>query len=155
MSFYREEDIERQDKIVRDKYTVDCQKAIEDGEEVRVEQHHKDAQNINNIVKSYAGDAELIEKNKEIIAFNMDDIPTNDFAEMQNILVAAKQAFESVPSHIRAQFEHDPAKYVDFVRNPDNAEKLVEMGLATAPEQEPDPVPVQVQIVDPDPTPTT
>lgn len=138
MTFYKEVDIVRIDRAMdpeyQEKCTVDCQKAIEEGEPILVEQSHREAVDINNIIKKHAGNLELIAKNAELIEFNMDDIPTNDFMEMQNIMIKAKQAFESVPSDIRKQFDHNPAQYMDFIRNPENKEKLIEMGLANAPE---------------------
>lgn len=154
MSFYKKEDIERLESFDREeKYTVDCQKAVENGEEIRVEQNHKAETDINNIVKKHAGNLELVQKNSELVEFNMDNIPTNDFQEMMTIMVKAKQAFESVPSKIRAQFDHDPAKYMDFVRNPENKETLIEMGLAHAPEAV-DNSPIEVIVTNQEPPPS-
>lgn len=142
MSFYKEGGIRNK---------LDCQLAIENGEKIRVEQSHKAAVDINYIVAKHAGDLELISKNQELITFDMDTVPTNDFKEIQDIMIKATQAFESVPSNIRAQFNHSPAEYMDFIRNPANADKLVEMGLAEA---TPEPVkeqPVEVIITNPEP----
>lgn len=142
MSFYKKSELKRD----RKKYAVDCQLAIENGEQIRVEQYHKAEVDINNIIKRNAGNLELIAKNSQLVGFNMDDIPTNDFQEMMNIMVKAKEAFASIPSKIRAHFDNDPAQYMDFVRNPENMQQLVDWGLAE-PRPEPDNTPVQVQVV--------
>jgi phage internal scaffolding protein len=140
MSFYKKGGIRN---------AVDCQQAILDGEEIRVEQSHKKKQDINEIVKKHGGNLELIAANSNLQAMEMDEIPTNDFQEMMEMVVKAQQTFESIPSKIRARFNHNPAEYLDFIRNPANQDEMVSMGLATIPEPEPEPVPVQVEVVNP------
>jgi len=122
---------------------IDCQQAIIDGEEIRVEQSHKDEVNINNIVKR-AGGMELIAKVNALKQFEFDDVTGNDFQESMNAIIKARDTFEQVPSEIRKQFDNDPAKFMDFVHNPENAQALIDMGLSKAPEE----VPVmQVEVV--------
>lgn len=58
---------------------------------------------------------------------NMIDAP--DFHEMQNIIADAKTMFESVPSHIRKEFNNDAGQYLEFMQNPDNVEKIQQYGL--------------------------
>jgi hypothetical protein len=130
------------------KSVIDCQKSIEDGEEVRVEQHHKDEVNINNIVRKHG--IELISKVAALQSFEFDDVTGNDFQESMNAMLKAKDTFEQVPSKIRKQFDNNPAKFLDFVYNPDNQDKLVEMGLA---EKTPVMEPLQVTVVNPEPPP--
>ena len=61
-----------------------------------------------------------------------------------NMVIAARESFMELPSAIRKRFDHDAGKFLEFVTNPDNADDLVEMGLARAPEPPPDPVKVEV-----------
>lgn len=126
---------------------IDCQKAIENGEKYIVEQSHKDEVNINNIVRKHGAD--LVAKVAALQKFEYDDVTTNDFQEMMNIMIKARDTFDKVPLDIRKRFGHDPAEFMDFVHNPDNAQALIDMGLAEPPE--PPPAPVQVQVVNPDP----
>jgi len=112
---------------------IDCQQAIIEGEEIRVEQSHKDEVNINNIVKR-AGGMELIAKVNALTQFEYDDVTGNDFQESMNAIIKARDTFDQVPSEIRKQFDNDPAKFMDFVHNPDNSDALIEMGLKKAPE---------------------
>jgi len=46
--------------------------------------------------------------------------------------------FEELPSTIRAQFENNPEKFLEFVQNPDNLDKMRELGLAKAPQSPPE-----------------
>lgn len=56
-----------------------------------------------------------------------------DFRALQDKLLAAREAFGEIPAEIRKRFNNDPAQFVDFVQNPENADELVKMGLANAP----------------------
>lgn len=134
-------------EYIRNRVTLDCQKAIEDGEIVRVEQAHKDEVNINNIVKRHGMD--LIAKTASLMPLQYwDGDPTNDFQEAMNKIAQGTQTFESLPSQIRKEFNNDPAKYMDYVFNPENKEKLIERGWMNAPE--PPPEPVQVVVTNPE-----
>ncbi len=120
------------------KVVIDCQQAIEDGEEVRVEQSHKDEVDINVIVKRHG--TELIAKTQALQNLVYDDVVGNDFQETMNMMLKAQETFSSIPSKIRREFDNDPAKFMDFVHNPDNKDRMIEMGLAKAPEPEPAPI---------------
>jgi len=138
MSFYRYD--EKGKQIIR-KVGLDCQKAIENGERVLVEQNHKKSVDINYIVKQHAGNAELIAKTQQLTNFRYDNVDTNDFQEMMNQMLHAKETFANVPSGIRKQFDNNPAKFMDFCHNPENTDKLIELGLANKPEET---IPIEV-----------
>lgn len=59
----------------------------------------------------------------------------SDFSEvtdLQGILDAAREAqrrFDLLPANIREEFDHQPAKLWDYVNNPKNWDRAVEMGL--------------------------
>jgi len=46
-------------------------------------------------------------------------------------VLEAQEAFESLPSSLRSRFDNDPAQFLDFVSNPNNADEMVALGLAT------------------------
>jgi phage internal scaffolding protein len=107
-------------------------KGAHEFEESRTEQSHQAEVDINNIVKR-AGNMELIAKVSQLQEFVYDDVTNNDFQENMNAMIRARDTFSAVPSDIRKQFDNDPAKFMDFVRDPQNKDALVEMGLANAP----------------------
>lgn len=128
---------------IRRRVGLDCQQAILDGEEIRVEQSHKDEVNINNIVKRHGID--MIAKTASLVPLQYwDGDPTNDFQEAMNKIAQGTQTFESLPSAIRKEFDNNPAKYMDYVFNPENKEKLIERGWMNAPKAAPEPVQVVV-----------
>lgn len=69
------------------------------------------------------------------------DISGDSFQESMLIIAEANTMFEELPSSVRKEFDNNPAKFLKFVEDPDNHEKLVDMGLAnqreaSAPDQQ-------------------
>lgn len=120
-----------------------------EGEEILTEQSHKDAVDVNNIVKKHGLD--MLQKTAQLqsLEFQMDELPTNDFTEALAIVTKASQTFESMPSFIRKKFDNSPAQFLDFVQNPANGQAMVDMGLAERVAPTP---PMQVQVINPAPT---
>lgn len=60
-----------------------------------------------------------------------------DFSEVADYRSAlhqvrqAEEVFMALPAKVRGRFSNDPAQFLDFVQNPNNAEELVSLGLAT------------------------
>lgn len=52
-----------------------------------------------------------------------------DFHQAMNTVKKAESMFAGIPAQIRAQFDNDPGKFLNFVSDSRNTEKLVEMGL--------------------------
>lgn len=64
------------------------------------------------------------------------------YHEALNIVTQAKQSFMQLDAHTRAKFENDPGVFFEFVNNPENAQALIDMGLAIArPSESPAPAP--------------
>lgn len=59
-----------------------------------------------------------------------------DYQEALNQVREAEDMFMSLPSSIRRQFENNPQEFLEFVGDPKNAEKLVDMGLAHGREED-------------------
>ena len=119
------------------KYDADGnQQGIDQGghifEETKTEQSHKSEVDINNIVAKHG--TELISKVASLQQFTYDDVTGNDFQESMNAILRARDSFALVPSKIRREFDNDPAKFMDFIHNPENKDQLVQWGLMN-PEQ--------------------
>lgn len=54
-----------------------------------------------------------------------------EFQDAQNIIAEAKSMFETVPAYIRADFDNDPALFLDFMQDPANKEAIADYGLST------------------------
>lgn len=131
-------------KIKRQRVVIDCQKIIDSGKEIcRTEQNHLQEVNINAIVKRHGVDT--IQKTALLASqeFQFDDVTGNDFQEAMLKTTKAKQTFDQLPSAIRKEFDNSPAKFLDFVHNSENEQKMIEMGLAN-PKSQPQTVKVEV-----------
>ena len=51
------------------------------------------------------------------------------YHQAMNVIADANSMFETVPAKIRAMFDNDPAKFLDFVQNDENEEQMRELGL--------------------------
>lgn len=93
-------------------------------------QEFKDECDINFLMKRYMKTGVLDHVNKYQGQYG-DFIGAESYLEARLKIQEANEAFETLPSDLRYQFANDPAQFLDFVQNPDNVDKLVEMGLAT------------------------
>ena len=51
------------------------------------------------------------------------------FQEMNNRVLQVKADFAKLPSQIRNEFKNDPGLLIEFLANPQNREKAIELGL--------------------------
>ena len=58
---------------------------------------------------------------------DLTDVP--DYHTSLNKVIAANEAFSQLPAELRRHFSDDPAEFLDFVSDPENASELIEMGL--------------------------
>lgn len=68
-----------------------------------------------------------------------------DFQSAMDTLNAAEKTFQSIPAKLRARFENNPQKFLEFVTDPENKDELVKLGLRNPdppPPPEPPPTPV-------------
>lgn len=91
---------------------------------------------INVIMKRYGGSGMLPQVTMQPLYGDFSE--TGDFSAAKQRVLEAEDAFLTIPADIRARFDNDPGKFIEFATNPDNLEKLQEMGLADAPPRKPD-----------------
>jgi len=92
------------------------------------EQNHKDETDINQIVRKYNKTGLIDHLNQFEKQYG--DMTGYDYQDAMNTIAAANTMFEGLPSAIRNKFDNGPAKFINFVDDEANADKLVEMGLA-------------------------
>jgi phage internal scaffolding protein len=63
---------------------------------------------------------------------NEEFVDVMDFHSAQNLIRAAQEAFMDQPAEVRARFDNDPGKFVDFCSDGANHDELVKLGLAVA-----------------------
>lgn len=67
-----------------------------------------------------------------------------DFRSAQDAILKAKNAFMELPASVRAKFDNDPQKLLEFVSDPANKEEAIKMGLFNKPSEPAAPVRVEV-----------
>lgn len=109
----------------------------------RVKQSFKAECDINNILSKYkaTGIITHVKENGQYI-----DCPSGlDYQEAQNLVLEANQTFSELPAAVRQEFNNDPSQFLAFVENPENVERMQELGLAELPEIEPGPIEVFIK----------
>jgi len=92
---------------------------------------------INTILAKYAKTG-LIEHVKRYGGF-YGDLPNGaDFQTHLNAVIAGQDAFNSLPAKIRDKFHNDPAQFLAFVDDVENAEEMVTLGLREKPSSRPE-----------------
>jgi len=97
------------------------------------EQHHAHDADINVIMAKYQKTGQLPQLTVPAQYGDFSNVP--DFRTALDMIRERTDTFKSMPPKIRERFHNDPAKFVDFVSDPENREELYTMGLATKPEK--------------------
>lgn len=99
------------------------------GGKSRTKQAHKDETDINIILRKHEKGLVVDHLNKHQGQYG-DFIDAPDYHTALNRIHAADEAFMEIPADIRAEFDNDPAQFLEFVQNPENLPSMREMGLA-------------------------
>lgn len=100
-------------------------------DETRTVQSEAEACDINNIMKKYEKTGLIEHVNA---AGRYENLPQSvDFQEAINLVMEAEASFEGLPAAVRKEFENDPAKFLLFVEDPENVERMGELGLLNDP----------------------
>lgn len=98
----------------------------------RTKQSHKDECDVNKIIKQFHKTG-MISHARTHRGFYDDFIGATDYKSALDMIREADEMFMTIPSTIRKQFDNDPAKFLDFVQDPDNREEMQAMGLLKVP----------------------
>lgn len=104
-------------------------------DETRTVQSEAESCEINNIMAKYERTG-VLEHARE--GGRYEDLPAPmEYQEALNRVMEAEQSFDGLPAGVRKEFDNDPTKFLSFVENPENVDRMIELGLATAVEQPP------------------
>lgn len=56
----------------------------------------------------------------------------SDYRSAMDAVNRARNAFLDLPANLRARFENDPQKYLEFATNPENLDEMRKLGLAVS-----------------------
>jgi len=118
--------------FMRTAWNYDMDKASDEtgqanNEPSMTQQHFKEDADINTIVERFGITGKLPDDLRQPVAGDYEDVV--DFHTAMNAVLAAKAEFMKLPGNIRAYFEHDPQKYLEFFDDPNNREEAQRLGL--------------------------
>jgi len=102
----------------------------------RTKQAFKDECDINKIVERFkqTQGPDFLDKLAGYVTGTYGDFSNiPDYREALDQVKKAQQMFDALPATVRKEFDNDPAYFLDFCQNPDNNNKLLEMGLLSKP----------------------
>jgi len=100
-------------------------------EPTMAQQQFKDECDINHILKTFGITGEIPQT--DLKPLYGDFTGSLDYHHAQNQLIASQQAFMALDAKTRAYFDNSIANLMDFMENPNNREKAIELGLVNAP----------------------
>lgn len=95
------------------------------------QQQFKAECDINKIMAKYQKNGVLSHINTRGATYG--DFDAVDFQQAMETIRLGNEMFDELPSRARLYFNNDPAEFMEFVNNPDNAGKLEELGLSFKP----------------------
>lgn len=101
------------------------------------EQHHKDACDVNFIMRQYQERGVLPEMRSGGTFGDFSASPV-DFREACELVRTAREKFESLPSNVRERFNNDPGALLEFLDDPANRDEAVKLGLVATVTDAPD-----------------
>jgi len=114
--------------LIRKAYDPQMRVSFETTGESRTKQSEAQACDINHILRRYAKTG-IVEHLNRYGGDYGDFTGVQDYQDSLNQVLAAREAFGSLPAKLRRRFENDPASFLAFVSDPANREEMMELGL--------------------------
>lgn len=97
-------------------------------DETRTQQQFKDETDINNIVEKFGVTGEL----PPTMNFPEPDefVETFDFQTAMNVIRNAEESFMTMPAKVRARFDNNPQKFMNFINDPESQDEAIKLGIA-------------------------
>lgn len=113
--------------------------------EAKTKQSFKDECDINTIMRRYEQTGVLQHLSRGQPQYV--DATSADYQASMELVVAAREMFDALPSRVRERFQNDPASMLAFVDNAENRDEAIKLGLIPAPVPEVKAEPTAVRIV--------
>lgn len=108
---------------------------------------------INIIMKNYRNTGELSHVREYLGWDAKDNYPSmTEYQEMHDLVLEADAAFAELPSELRTRLDNEPAKFLEWIDDPENRQEAIDMKILPPVPREPKP-PVEETPEAPTPTP--
>jgi phage internal scaffolding protein len=115
----------------RTHYSPQVRVSFETKGESLTEQQFAEESQILNKIRKYDSQGFFDSINRNPAQYN-DFTQVRDLADAIDQIEQARDAFQTIPSDIRKQFNNSPSEFFDFASKESNYDELVKLGLATA-----------------------
>ena len=110
-----------------DSESVSLETGFVDNTESMTQQSFKDECDINVILRRFAVTGELPDNIR--VPQYQDFEEVFDFHSAMNVVRAATEAFDSMPSEVRERFANDPGRFVAFTMDESNYDEALKLGI--------------------------
>ena len=93
------------------------------------QQHFLQECDIKTIIKKHDRTGIINHVNRGVAQYG-DYSEVHEYREALDLINNAQESFMGLPADVRKIFDNDPGEFFEFATNPDNAERMVELGLA-------------------------
>jgi phage internal scaffolding protein len=91
------------------------------------QQHHREECDINTIMERFGQTGQLPQTSLQPSYGDFSGVV--DYHTALNAIIAAEEQFDTLPAQMRARFDNDPAKLIDFLENDNNQDEAIALGL--------------------------
>lgn len=93
----------------------------------RASQEFKDEVDINTIARRFGLTGEMPQNVPMVMQGDFTEVM--DFRQAHDLLVRARESFQAMPADVRAEFDNDAARFVDFCSDERNFDRAFALGL--------------------------
>ena len=99
------------------------------------QQHFAQEADVRNIIKQYDKTGLIANVQKGVAQYG-DYSEVNEYREALDLVNEANASFADLPAELREMFQNNAGTFLEFATNPENNDKMIELGLKEAPVQE-------------------
>ncbi len=96
------------------------------------QQHFAHEADVRNIIKQYDKTGLIANVQKGIARYG-DYSEVNEYREALDLVNQANMMFGQLPAELREKFQNNAGNFFEFATNPENEDKMIELGLKEAP----------------------
>ncbi|AXQ65858.1 MAG: internal scaffolding protein [Microviridae sp.] len=96
------------------------------------QQHFAHEADVRNIIKQYDKTGLIANVQKGVAQYG-DYSEVNEYREALDLVNEANGMFAELPAELREMFQNNPGTFLEFATNPENNQKMIELGLKEAP----------------------
>jgi SHS2 domain-containing protein len=112
------------------------------------QQHFAQEADVRNIIKQYDRTGLIANVQKGVAQYG-DYSEVNEYREALDLVNGANAMFADLPAELRQMFQNNAGTFLEFASNPENNDKMIELGLKEAPGQWKQPVQAENKAAEP------